>query len=80
MSPSTDNQRQIIEILKEVYDFKGIEAPSIGPDTVLDQIGLESLDFAQAVLRMEEITGKDPFAQGGDHQIKTLADLAGLYD
>jgi Phosphopantetheine attachment site len=53
---------------------------SLGPDTVLDQLGLESLDFAQVVIRMEEITGKDPFATGTEYQIKTLSDLAVLYD
>ena len=29
---------------------------------------------------MEEITGKDPFATGAEYQIKTLSDLAVLYD
>jgi hypothetical protein len=29
---------------------------------------------------MEEITGKDPFASGAEFQIKTLADLAAVYD
>ena len=80
MTTATENQGRIIEILTEIFGFKGITAPSLGPDTVLDQIGLESLDFAQAVIRMEEITGKDPFASGADYQIKTLADLAVLYD
>ena len=76
----TQNQGRIIDLLTEIFAFKDMTAPSLGPDTVLDQIGLESLDFAQAVIRMEEITGKDPFANGADHQIKTLSDLAVLYD
>jgi acyl carrier protein len=76
----TENQGRIIELLAEVMKTKGLAAPSIGPDTVLDQLGLESLDFAQVVIRMEEITGKDPFATGAEYQIKTLSDLAVLYD
>lgn len=61
-------------------ELKGISAPNMGPETVLDQIGLESLDFAEVVIRMEEITGKDPFATGTEYQIKSLSDLAVLYD
>jgi acyl carrier protein len=77
---TTENQSRIAEILCEIFKSKGIAAPPLEPDTVLDQLGLESLDFAQAVIRMEEITGKDPFATGSDYQIQTLADLALLYE
>ncbi len=73
-------QTQITELLFEVFREKGVAAPAIGPDTVLDQIGLEALDFAQVVIRMEEITGIDPFANGTDCEIRTLADFSGLYD
>src|SRR5580704_1810914 len=77
---ATDSQKQIIGALMEVFQNKDLNAPQIGPDTVLDQLGLESLDFAQVVIRMEEITGKDPFATGAEYQIRTLSDLAVLYD
>jgi hypothetical protein len=76
----TENQGRIIELLTEIINTKGLTVASLGPDTVLDQLGLESLDFAQVVIRMEEITGKDPFATGTEYQIKTLSDLAVLYD
>jgi acyl carrier protein len=76
----TENQGRIIQVLTEVFQMKSLAAPSLDPDTVLDQIGLESLDFAQAVIRMEELTGKDPFATETEFQIKTLADLAAVYD
>jgi acyl carrier protein len=76
----TDSQKQIIEALKEVFQNKSLDTPQLGPETVLDELGLESLDFAQAVIRMEEITGKDPFATGAEYQIRTLSDLAALYD
>jgi acyl carrier protein len=77
---ATDSQKQIMDVLLEVFQNKDIKAPELKPDTVLDQLGLESLDFAQAVIRMEEITGKDPFATGAEYQIRTLSDLAALYD
>lgn len=76
----TENQSRIIDLLKEVFTMKDMAIPDLGPDTILDQLGLESLDFAQVVIRMEELTGKDPFATGVDHQIHLLSDLAILYD
>jgi len=80
MITTTDNQTRIIDVLQEIFKAKNLVAPQLGLDTVLDQLGLESLDFAQAVIRMEEITGKDPFSTGADYQIRTLSDLAALYD
>jgi hypothetical protein len=80
VSSITENESRIVQFLSEVFTMKGMAVPPLGPDTVLDQIGLESLDFAQVVIRMEECTGKDPFATGEDFQIKLLSDLAVLYD
>lgn len=77
---AVENQNRIKEILLDIFKEKGLVAPPLKASTVLEQIGLESLDFAQAVIRMEEITGKDPFASGAEFQIKTLADLAAVYD
>ena len=76
----TENQSRIIQVLTEVFQMKSLTVPDLGPDTVLDQIGLESLDFAQAVIRMEELTGRDPFATEAEFHIKTLSDLAAVYD
>jgi acyl carrier protein len=76
----TENQQRIAELLAEVLQAKELSVPVFDPKTVLDQLGLESLDFAQVVIRMEELTGKDPFATGAEYQIRTLADLAVLYD
>jgi acyl carrier protein len=80
MSAATGSQDRIKEILLEVFKEKGLAAPAITAETALDQLGLESLDFAQVVIRMEEITGKDPFATGTEYQIRTLSDFAVLYD
>ena len=76
----TDNQTRLIELLSEVMREKGLAVPPLGPEVVLDQLGLESLDFAQVVIRMEELTGKDPFASGQEFQILTLADFSLVYD
>jgi acyl carrier protein len=77
---ATDNQNRVTEALLEIFREKGLDAPALSSETVLEDLGLESLDFAQVVIRLEEITGKDPFATGADYQIRTLSDLAVLYD
>jgi acyl carrier protein len=77
---ATENQSRIAEILAEIIQTKGLPPIAMDADTVLEQIGLESLDFAQVVIRMEELTGKDPFASATEYQIKTLSDLAAVYD
>jgi acyl carrier protein len=76
----TENQNLIKQVLLEIFQTKGLDAPALQADTVLDQLGLESLDFAQAVIRMEEMTGKDPFASATEYQIKSLSDFAAVYD
>lgn len=76
----TVTENQLVGILLEIFEAKGLSAPPLESNTVLDQIGLESLDFAQAVIRLEELTGKDPFATGADFHIRTLSDFAVLYD
>lgn len=75
----TATENQVAEVLFEIFVTKNLAQPQFAADTVLDQLGLESLDFAQAVIRLEELTGKDPFANAVDYQIKTLSDLAALY-
>ncbi len=75
----TATESQVAEVLLEIFVNKNLAQPQLAGHTVLDQLGLESLDFAQAVIRLEELTGKDPFANAVDYQIKTLSDLAALY-
>jgi acyl carrier protein len=77
----THNESAVIDILKDIIRSKELPIPPLEPGTVLDScLGLESLDFAELVVQLEEKTGKDPFANGADHQIQTVSDLAALYD
>ena len=80
MSSMRENEVRIVDILVEIMKARGLAVPTLAPDTNLEELGLESLDFAEAVIRLEEITGKDPFATGAEYNIKTLSDLANLYD
>lgn len=76
----TENENRVIEVLVNIFQGKELSPPLLSPTTPLEQIGLESLDFAQAVIQLEELTGKDPFASARDVQVRTIADFAVLYD
>ena len=76
----SENESRIVDVLAEIMKSKGLSIPSLTPNTILEELGLESLDFAEAVIRLEEITGKDPFATDAEYNIRTLSDLAILYD
>ena len=55
-------------------------AATAGSQTVLDtSLGLESIDFAELVVRLENEFGTDPFASGEVPGIHTISDLAALY-
>jgi acyl carrier protein len=71
---------KVIAELQEVFRNRKLAPPALGPETVLDaSLGLESLDFAELVVRLEQVFGRDPFAQGAIPEIATIRDLASLY-
>ena len=71
---------RVIDQIKDVYANKGAEAPSLRAESVLGpEIGLESLDLAEIVVRLEEEFGQDPFAEGMVPNIRTIGDLSQLY-
>lgn len=77
----TKQEVDVIGALNEIFMAKGVKSPSLTPDTILEaELGLESLDFAELVIRLEERTGLDPFADGRVLHIHTIADLASLYE
>ncbi len=77
----TANENNVIGVILSLLTSKGVPLPPLSPETVLDEsLGLESLDFAEVVIRLEEITGKDPFASANPPQIRTISDLAAQYE
>ena len=71
-----DTVNLVIGEFQTVFKNKGLDPPVLSKETVLDgSLGLESLDFAEVVMRLEQVFGKDPF--GGDTipEVSTLADL-----
>jgi acyl carrier protein len=78
---SSDVQDRVISTLKDVFDNKGLTPPPLDGDTPLDQsLGLESLDFAELVVRLESEFGKDPFSTGTPPRVRTLGELATYYE
>ncbi len=78
----TASEARVIEVLSEVFRGKSLTPPPLAPQTIVDDgsLGLESLDFAEMVIRLDEMTGSDPFASGEDFQIHTISDIAVLYE
>ena len=71
---------RIRRVFNLVFAGRRITPPPISAETVLDtSLGLESLDFAEIVLRLEEEFGFDPFANGIPPHVRTFGDLPPLY-
>ena len=71
---------QVVAAMTAVFRRKGLTAPPLHAGTALDgSLGLDSLDFAEVVVRLEQAVGVDPFADGAVDNLRTIADLAALY-
>ena len=71
---------KVVEEFGVVFKNKGLNRPALTAETVLDgSLGLESLDFAELVMRLEQVFGKDPFSGATIPEVRTLGDLCLLY-
>lgn len=71
----------ILAIVAETLKNKGIEIDGLDESTPVGaELGLDSLDWATVVVRIEDETGLDPFAKGNVGQLVTIADLIFLYE
>ena len=76
----SENLNIVIGEFQAVFKNKGINPPALSAETILDgSLGLESLDFAEVVMRLEQVFGTDPFSGDTIPQVSTMADLCGLY-
>jgi acyl carrier protein len=70
----------VVEEFRTVFKSKGMVPPAMTADTILDgSLGLESLDFAEVVMRLEQVFGFDPFSGDKIPEVNTLADFCVLY-
>jgi acyl carrier protein len=80
-SPANATVEKVVGEFLTVFQNKGLTAPLMVSETVLDgSLGLESLDFAEVVVRLEQVFGKDPFSGGTLPEVRTLGDLCSLYE
>ncbi len=71
---------KVIACLGEVFKNKGQTPPALSAETGLDDsIGLESIDFAELVVRLEDAFGVDPFSEGAELDVLDIKTLASLY-
>lgn len=71
-----------MEAIRETMAAKGLTPPAaLGLNTSIDgSLGLDSLDWAAVIVRLEETTGIDPFEKPVERELRTVKDLAGLYE
>lgn len=80
MTSKDELTRLILAIIGETAAAKGLQLPDLGLGSPVDRtLGLDSLDWAAIVVRVEIETGIDPFAAGTPYQLRTVADLVDFY-
>jgi acyl carrier protein len=71
----------IISQIRQVAQEQNKELAPLTDDLVLLESGLDSLEFAIIVARLEDSLGVDPFSASDDVNIPvTLAEFIGLYE
>ena len=80
MMSRDDLTQVILQIIGETLAAKELSTQGLGLDSPVDStLGLDSLDWAAVVVRVEMETGVDPFAEGTIGGLKTVSDLVDLY-
>ncbi|MEX2672679.1 MAG: acyl carrier protein [Phycisphaeraceae bacterium] len=81
MSTSTQTDERIRQVFRDVYRHRGLKPHALPADAPLDSsLGLQSIDLAEVVIRLEDEFGFDPFAEGIPSGVRTFGDLVRLYD
>ncbi len=80
MTETLPAYRTLVKTIEAVLRERGDEPGAIGADTPMADTGLDSLDVAAVVVRMEEQLGFDPFTSGNITEFpRTVGDFAALY-
>jgi acyl carrier protein len=69
----------ITDVIRVMLVERGEAVPALQGDTQISNSGLDSLDIAVLVVRLEEHFGFDPFAEVLDRYPQTLGEMAELY-
>jgi acyl carrier protein len=72
--------KTVMDAIRETLVAKGRKPASLSLATPIDgSLGLDSLDWAAVVVRLEDKTGVDPFQKPVERELRTIEDLAVLY-
>jgi acyl carrier protein len=72
--------KTVMDAIRETLVAKGRKPDSLSLATPIDgSLGLDSLDWAAVVVRLEDKTGVDPFQKPVERELRTIEDLAVLY-
>ena len=80
MPTASDVTGAILAAILESLEMKGIAEPPTANTPVDARLGLDSLDWAAIVVRLEGVLGIDPFEEGVDRELKTIQDIVGVYE
>ena len=80
MPTASDVTGAILAAIRESLEMKGIAEPPTLDTPVDARLGLDSLDWAAIVVRLEGVLGIDPFEEGVDRELKTIQDILGVYE
>lgn len=69
----------IAQTIRTILLERGDPIPELTPETRISSSGLDSLDVAALVVRLEEQLGLDPFKKVLDRYPQTLGEMADLY-
>jgi acyl carrier protein len=82
MQSQDEVRKAVLQAIRETLAAKGLPPPaSLDLSTPVDgTLGLDSLDWAAVIVRLEEKTGIDPFQKPVERELKTVRDLVELYE
>lgn len=80
MTSKENMTKTVMQVIQETLAEKGVLVPFLTLESSIGQeLGLDSLDWAAVVVRLEEETGIDPFQQGLGEELRTVSDFVDLY-
>lgn len=79
MNAQQATEQMVIAVLSEVLAENGMPPYPFTPATrILQESGMDSLGLALTIVKLEELTGRDPFAEGFI-AFTTVAELSALF-
>lgn len=76
----TEAEKQVCDAINDVLQQNELPKANLSVETnILQETALDSMGLAVVLVRLEDLTGKDPFAEGFV-EFQTIGQLARLYE